>query len=59
MTKLKVCFEIEGDGISDDVLLDRESLEQTIMFELDKESGNNYYHRVYTTVTNLKVEEIN
>ena len=54
MTKLKVCFEIEG---GEDVPLDKETVEWIVMYDWDKNHGG-HHHRARTVVRNLKVEEV-
>lgn len=56
MTKLKVCFEVEGKEISDGLLLDKEMMKRAIMCDWDAVLGANPHAR--TVVRNLKVEEI-
>jgi len=55
--KYKVSFEIEGDAISDDVPLTKDTIEELIINELDLEESN-YYHRVYSSVSNLVIEQV-
>ena len=57
MKKYKVCFEIEGDEITDDMPLNKGNLRLSILATHDS-SRMSYMNRIYSNVSKLQIKKI-
>ena len=55
--KYKVCFEISGEEITDDMPLNKENLRESILASHDS-AKMSYYNRIYSKVSKLQITKI-